>query len=88
MIQGYSYEEKAGILMTLYFKCVCNVCVCVCVCVCAYLMEEGCSDIVEMTQQSEETSLLLVVPDLDLVIITSGDKQRLVRVKINATNRT
>ena len=51
-------------------------------------MEEGCSDVVEMAQQSEQASLLLVVPKFDLIIVTPGHKQRLVRVKINASDRT
>ena len=51
-------------------------------------MEEGCPDVVEMAKESEQTPLLLVVPNLDLVVIAPGDKQRLVGVKINASNRT
>ena len=51
-------------------------------------MEEGCSDVVKMAQQSEQASLLLVIPNLDLVIVTPGHKQRLVGVKINSSDRT
>lgn len=53
-----------------------------------HLVEEGCSDVVKMAQQSEQASLLLVVPNLNLVIVTPGHKQRLVRVKINTSDRT
>ena len=53
-----------------------------------YLMEEGCPDVVEMAKESKQTPLLLVVPNLDLVVVAPRDKQRLVGVKINASNRT
>jgi hypothetical protein len=39
-----------------------------------------------MTIQCEETPPSLVVPDLDLVIITTGDKQGLSRVEIDSSN--
>ena len=51
-------------------------------------MEEGCSDVVKMAQQSEQASFLLVIPNFDLVIVTPGHKQRLIRVKIDASDRT
>ena len=53
-----------------------------------YLMKESCSDVVKVTQQSEEAALLLVVPDFDLIVVAPGDKQRLVRVEVYATHRT
>ena len=41
-------------------------------------MEECCPDVVKMAEEGEQTPLLLVVPDFDLIIVTSGHKQRLV----------
>ena len=51
-------------------------------------MEECSSDVVKMAEQGEETPLLFVVPNFDLVIVTTRNKQWLVRVKIDATNGT
>ena len=83
MIQGYSYTyvrkiKKMEINLVLYCLQMHSV----------HLVEEGCSDVVKMAQQSKQASLLLVVPNLDLVIIAPGHKQRLVRVKINTSDRT
>lgn len=39
-----------------------------------------------MTIQCEQTPPSLVVPDLDLVVITTGDKQGLGRVEIDSSN--
>eukprot|EP00117_Sycon_ciliatum_P042067 scpid19236/ scgid30660/ len=52
------------------------------------MVEFGRSHIIQMTEESEQASLHFVIPDLDLVIVSSGNKQWLVAVKINSTNRS
>jgi hypothetical protein len=49
-------------------------------------VEKHCAHIIQMTIQCEQASPSLVVPDLNLVIITSGHKQGLGRVEINASD--
>jgi hypothetical protein len=46
------------------------------------------TNVIEMSQQSKEASAQLVVPNFDLVIVSSADNERLVQVKIHSTDRT
>lgn len=50
-------------------------------------MEENGSHVVQVAIQGEKTSPSLVAPDLNLVIISSGHKEGLGRVEVNASNR-
>mmetsp|Transcript_61092 Transcript_61092/g.171174 ORF Transcript_61092/g.171174 Transcript_61092/m.171174 type:complete len:225 (+) Transcript_61092:1764-2438(+) len=49
-------------------------------------MELNSSDVIQVSQQCEKTSSELVVPYFDFVIVTAGDNQRLVEVKIHTSN--
>jgi hypothetical protein len=51
------------------------------------VVEEDGADIVEMPSEGEETLALLVVPHLDLVVVTTGTEDGLRRVKADTTNR-
>ena len=52
-------------------------------------MVKHCStDVIQMTQQCEQTSFQLVVPHLDFVIVPAGDEQRLMLMKTDTTHRT
>lgn len=51
-------------------------------------MEENRAHIIQVAVQCEETPPGLVVPDLDLVVITAGHEQGLRRVEVNASDRT
>ena len=53
-----------------------------------FVMEHRGSDVVKMTQEGEDTSPLFIVPDLDLVVITSRHKQRLLLVEVHPTHRS
>lgn len=48
------------------------------------MVKENCADIIQMPAQSEETSSSLIRPDLNLVIVTSGNEERLCAVEVNA----
>lgn len=50
------------------------------------LMEHSGPDVIQMTQQGEDASSLLVVPNLDLVIVAAGNEQRLLIVETYATH--
>ena len=50
------------------------------------MVEEDCSDIIQMSIEREETSPGLIRPDFDLVVVPSRDKEWLCLVKINAAN--
>jgi hypothetical protein len=52
------------------------------------MVEENGTDVIEMTVQREETAPCLVGPDLDLVIITAGDEERLGLVKVDTPDGT
>jgi hypothetical protein len=52
------------------------------------MMEKRRPYVVQMAEQCEQTFLLLVIPNLYFIIITSGHKQRLVGVEIDASNWT
>ena len=52
------------------------------------MVEEDCTDIVQMAIEGEEASSTLVRPDFDLVIITTRNEQRLGLVEVNASNGT
>ena len=41
-----------------------------------------------MTEQSEQTTPELVVPDLDLVVISSRHDERFLQMKVDSPNRT
>lgn len=49
-------------------------------------MEENCSHIIQVAIQCEQTPPGLVVPNLDLVVVTSRHKQGLGWVEVNAAN--
>ena len=51
-------------------------------------MELHRSDVVQMSQQREETPTQLVIPDLDLVIITTRYDHGFAGMKIDTTNGT
>ena len=48
-----------------------------------FVMEEDSSNIINVTCQYEVASFLLVVPDSDITIITSRDKERKMQMKVN-----
>ena len=50
------------------------------------VVEKDCADVVEVSVQGKETAALLPVPDFDLVVVAARDKERLVRVEINASH--
>lgn len=49
-------------------------------------MKRDRSNVIQMTMQGEQTSPLFVVPDLDLIIISTRDEKRLARVESNTTD--
>lgn len=49
-------------------------------------MEENGAHVIQVTVQCEKTPPSLIVPDLDLVVITAGHKQGLGRVKVDASD--
>ena len=51
-------------------------------------MEHSGPDVVKMTQQREDAASLLVIPHFDLIVISSGDKKRLLFVKVHASDGT
>lgn len=52
-----------------------------------FMVEEDCSDIVQVAIEREDTAASLVRPDLDLVIITARYEEWLCFVEINASDR-
>lgn len=52
------------------------------------MMEEDGADIIQVSIQSEETSPGLMRPDLDLVVISAGDEQRLSLMKVYTSDRS
>ena len=52
------------------------------------MVELNRADVVEVPEQREQTPLLLVVPDLDLVVVATRNKQGLCRVEVDAAHRT
>jgi hypothetical protein len=52
------------------------------------MVEEDGSDVVEMAAEGEEAAAGLQRPDLDLVIVTAGNEERLGLVEIDASNGT
>ena len=51
------------------------------------MVEEDGTDVVEMAVKCKETFACLVVPDFDLVVVTTTDQERLGRVEADASNR-
>ena len=51
-------------------------------------MELDGPDVVEVSQEGEEAPLELVVPNLDLVVVSSTADQRVNAVEVNPTYRT
>jgi hypothetical protein len=51
-------------------------------------METDSTDVVEMAFEKKHLSLGFVVPADNFVIVTSGDEERLVRMEVDATDRT
>lgn len=52
------------------------------------MVEENSSDIVQMTVQREQTPPGLVRPDLDLVVVTARDEERLGVVEVDSSDWT
>lgn len=52
------------------------------------MVEEGCPDVVQMSEEGKDALLLLVVPDFDLVIVTAGDKERLILMEGDSSDWT
>ena len=52
------------------------------------MVEDGCSDVVQVAQQREETAALLVIPYFYFVVVTTGDEHGLRAVKMNAADGT
>jgi len=50
-----------------------------------FMVEKGGTDVIQMSQQSEYATLLLIVPHLDLVIVASGHKKGLLVVEADST---
>lgn len=50
------------------------------------MMEEGGSDVVEVSEESKKAASQFVVPHLDFVVISSRYKQRLLFVEINSSD--
>mmetsp|Transcript_11249 Transcript_11249/g.32344 ORF Transcript_11249/g.32344 Transcript_11249/m.32344 type:complete len:424 (-) Transcript_11249:228-1499(-) len=51
-------------------------------------MELDGADVIQVAQQCEEAASELVIPDLDLVVITSGHDERLLQVEIHTAHGT
>ena len=49
-------------------------------------VEESCSDIINMTFENKITSFLFIVPDSYLSLISTRDKEREMRMKVDASN--
>lgn len=52
------------------------------------MVEENCTDIVQVTIKRKDAASCLVGPDFNFVIITAGHEERLCFVEINAPDRT
>jgi hypothetical protein len=52
------------------------------------VMEEDSADIVEMAIEGEEAATSLERPDLDLVVVTTGNEERLCLVEVDTSYRT
>lgn len=52
------------------------------------MVKEHGANIVQVAIQGEKTTSCLVRPDLDFVIVSSGNEERLCFVKVNASDRT
>lgn len=52
------------------------------------MVEEDCTDIIQMPIESKQTSASLVGPDLDLVIISTRDEEGLCLVEVNSSYRS
>jgi hypothetical protein len=51
------------------------------------MMEEDCSNIIQMPIQSKQASASLIRPDLDLVIISTRNEEGLCLVEVDSSNR-
>jgi hypothetical protein len=51
------------------------------------MVEKNGSDVVEMAVQGEEAATCLVGPDLDLIVVSAGDEERLRLMKVDSANR-
>lgn len=52
------------------------------------MVEEDCTDVVQMAVQGEEAASSLIGPDLDLVVIAAGHEEWLCFVEVDAADRT
>ena len=52
------------------------------------MMKLHCSDVVKMASEGEEALPLLVVPNFDFVVISSGYEERLRLVKVDSPDRS
>jgi hypothetical protein len=51
-------------------------------------MEFHCTDVVQMSQQSKETTTEFVVPHLDFIIVAAGNYEGFVEVKVDSADWT
>lgn len=51
------------------------------------MVEEDSSHVVQVAVQGEKAPPSLMVPDLDLVVVTAGHEEGLGRVEVDAANR-
>jgi hypothetical protein len=51
------------------------------------MMELHSANVVKVPMKCEETAVCLIIPDLNLIIITSGDEERLGGVEVDAADR-
>ena len=55
---------------------------------CRVGMELHRSDVIQVSQESKEAAAEFVIPNLDFVIVSSGDDERFVEVEVDATDGT
>ncbi len=49
-------------------------------------MELNCANVIQVAKQCEEASSKFIVPDLNFVIISTGNDERFMEVKVYATD--
>lgn len=50
------------------------------------MVEKDGPDVIQMSVESEEASSCLIRPDLDFVVVTTGNEERLCLMEVNATH--
>jgi hypothetical protein len=53
-----------------------------------FMMEKDGANVVQMSSERKQTALLIVVPDLDPIVVTAGDKHGLSLVEIDSSDWT